>query len=419
MKTSMRLCAILLSVLQAHAATLTISCGAVGQELALCRQGVDAWAKQTGNAVRIADAPASSSERLDLYQKILAAGAPDLDVLQVDVVWPGTLKAHLLDLNKYVGSEARGQFFSSMLRNNMLNGKLFALPWFTDAGMLYYRKDLLQKYQVPVPETWEALTSAALKIQGAERAAGRSKLWGYVWQGGAYEGLTCNALEWLLSFKGGAIVAPDGKLLVNNSRAAQALTEAAGWIGSISPPQVLDYREEDARNMFQAGDAVFMRNWPYAWRLLNSPDSPVNDKVGVAFLPKGGVDGRHAAILGGWELAVSRYSKYPDLAASLVLYLTSAQEQKRRAIVGGYTPTITKLYFDMEVLEANPFFSFLPDVFANTYSRPSIITGKSYSRVSQEFWTAVHAVLEGQLTASDSLRLLDGRLAPLARNGQW
>lgn len=414
-----RLCLILICGASSQAATVTLSCAAVGQEFELCKQGAEAWAKQTHNEVKIASLPDSSSERLALYQKMLEAGDGSVDVLQVDVVWPGLLAEHLLDLKRYTSAELRAGFFDAMLRNGTVKGKLLALPWYTDAGLLYYRKDLLQKYQAPVPPTWEAMTATATRIQAGERAAGQPKMWGYVWQGSAYEGLTCNALEWLLSYKAGAIVAADGKLNINNPKAALALAQAATWIGSISPPQVLDFREEEARKLFQAGDAVFMRNWPYAWQLLNKPDSPVQGKVGVTLLPKGGEDGRHAAILGGLELAVSRYSKQPDLAASLVLYLTSAKEQKRRAIVGGYNPTIAQLYFDMEVLAANPFFGSLPEVFANTHSRPSAVTRKSYSQVSKEFWTSVHGTLAGQTGANDGLRLLEGRLVPLARNGAW
>lgn len=415
----LRLCLISIAIANCQAATITISCAAVGQEYELCKQGAEAWAKQTHNEVKIANLPDSSSERLALYQKMLEAGDKSVDVLQVDVVWPGLLAEHLLDLKRYTSAELRAGFFDSMLRNGTVKGKLLALPWYTDAGLLYYRKDLLQKYKAEIPGTWEAMSSTATRIQAAERAAGQSKLWGYVWQGNAYEGLTCNALEWLLSYKAGAIVTPDGKLNINNPKATLALAQAATWVGTISPPQVLEFREEEARKMFQSGDAVFMRNWPYAWQLLNKPDSPVKDKVGVTLLPKGGEDGRHAAILGGLELAVSRYSKQPDLAASLVLYLTSAQEQKRRAIVGGYNPTIAQLYFDMEVLAANPFFGSLPEVFSNTYSRPSAITGKVYSQVSKEFWSSVHNTIAGQSGATDSLKALEGRLQPLARNGSW
>ena len=108
---------------------------------------------------------------------------------------------------------------------------------------------------------------------------------------------------------GGQIVEPDGTISVNNEKAAKALETVKGWVGTISPEGVLAYQEEEARGVWQTGNAVFMRNWPYAWSLTQKPDSAVKDKVGVVALPKGGVDGRRAATLGGWQLAVSRYTK--------------------------------------------------------------------------------------------------------------
>ena len=163
---------------------------------------------------------------------------------------------------------------------------------------------------------------------------------GFVFQAKAYEGLTCNALEWIDSFGGGQIVAEDGSITINNEQAAAALELAASWIGDIAPEGVLNYAEEESRGVFQSGNAVFMRNWPYAWALGNAPDSPIAGKIGVTQLPKGGEDGKHTGVLGGWQLAVSKYSQNAELAVDLVRHLTSPEEQKRRAIKGSYNPTI-------------------------------------------------------------------------------
>ena len=182
--------------------------------------------------------------------------------------------------------------------------ELVAMPWFTDAGLLYYRKDLLEKYGRKLPETWQEMTETARFIQKAERDAGNSRMWGYVFQGRAYEGLTVNALEWLDSFNAGTIVDLDGKITVNNPRAAEALTLAASWINDITPKGVLNYSEEECRGVFQSGNAVFMRNWPYAWPLMNAKDSPVKDKIGVAPLLKGG-RGRQAHLHAGRLAACS------------------------------------------------------------------------------------------------------------------
>ncbi|KXF82357.1 ABC transporter substrate-binding protein [Enterovibrio coralii] len=401
-----------------YAETISISCGAVGQELELCQEGVAAWEKETGHTAKIVTTPNSTTERLALYQQLLAAGAKDIDVFQIDVIWPGILGNHFIDLAEY-SNGAQDQHFPSIVANNTVKDRLVAMPWFTDAGVLYYRKDLLEKYDEQPPETWEQLTEAAQKIMDAEREAGNDKMWGFVWQGRAYEGLTCDALEWVASYNGGTIVDENGKITINNDNAKQALTTAAGWINTISPPGVLNYGEEEARGVFQTGNAVFMRNWPYAWSLGNSEDSPVKDKIGVVALPKGGEDGSHAGTLGGWQLAVSKYSENPEVAASLVMYLTSLEEQKRRAIVGSYNPTIESLYEDEEVLTAVPFFGSLYNTFANGTPRPSTATGAKYNQVSNAFWNATHSVLSGNVTADAALTKLNKDLKRISRGGRW
>jgi len=412
------LAATLMTISLAHAANISISCGAVGKELEMCKTGAEAWAKKTGNTVNLVSTPDSTTERLALYQQLLAAGASDIDVFQIDVIWPGILANHFIDLTKPAG-KAVDEHFPAIVKNNTVGGKLVGIPWFTDAGVLYYRKDLLQKYNEKPPTTWEELTATAKKVQDGERKAGNDKMWGYVWQGRAYEGLTCDALEWVASYNGGTIVDPSGKVTINNPGAITALKTAAGWVNTITPKGVLNYGEEEARGVFQSGNAVFMRNWPYAWNLANGADSPIKDKVGVIALPKGGASGRHAATLGGWQLAVSKYSKNPTQSADLVMYLTSAAEQKRRAIEASYNPTIASLYKDKEVLAAVPFFGSLYETFVNAVPRPSTPTGTKYNQVSSEFWNTTSAVLSGQAEPAAAVKALDEKLTRMGRGGKW
>ena len=404
--------AALLAAASARAAELSISCSAVGLELRLCRDGAERWARETGNSVRLVSTPNSAGERLALYQQLLAAGSPDIDVLQIDVVWPGILARHLLDLRPYAGERPAADF-ASIIANDTVRGRLVAMPWFADVGLLYYRKDLLAKYGVEVPRTWAALAAAARRIQDAERAAGKTRMWGFVWQGRAYEGLTCDALEWIASQGGGRIVEPDGTISVDNARAAQALTAAAGWVGTISPRGVLNYAEEEARGVFQSGNAVFMRNWPYARALAESAGSPVRGLVGVAALPG------DIGALGGAQLAVSRYSRHPRLAASLVMALTGRAEQKRRALAGGFNPTLPVLYRDAEIRRANPYYGVMAQALAHAVARPAAVAGARYNRVSSAFANAVHAVLAGQADAPSALRSLEGQLMRISHGGRW
>ncbi|EPC01111.1 ABC transporter substrate-binding protein [Litchfieldella anticariensis FP35 = DSM 16096] len=402
---------------QAQAAELTISCGAVGAELKLCQEGVRAWEEQTGHRVDVVSTPNSSTERLSLYQQILSAQSSDIDVMQIDVVWPGLLANHLLDLSETLGADAAAGHFEAIVANNTIDGRLVAMPWFTDAGVLYYRQDLLEKYGHDVPQTWEEMTTIAREIQAAERENGNDKMWGYVFQGRAYEGLTCNALEWVASHGGGSIVDTEGEITIDNEQAVEALDLAASWIGKIAPEGVLNYTEEEARGIFQSGNAVFMRNWPYAWSLAQSEDSEVSGKVGVVKLPHGS-EGESAATLGGWNLAVSKYSENPDLAADLVAFLTSEEEQKRRAIEASYNPTLESLYQDQEVLEAVPFFGTLYDTFTNAVARPSAPTGDNYGRVSNSFFNAVHNVLSGNQSGAEAVAALNSELSRIKRR-RW
>jgi trehalose/maltose transport system substrate-binding protein len=402
----------------AHAATISLSCSGVGQELEFCKGAAEAWAGRSGNDVRIVTPPNDASERLALYQQLLSAGSDRVDVLQVDVIWPGLLGNHLLDLRPYAKA-APQEHFPGFIANNTSQGRLVAMPWFANAGLLFYRSDLLQKYGQPVPTTWQALGATARTVQDGERAAGNERMWGFVWQGRAYEGLSCNALEWVASHGGGAIVETDGKVSIRSPQAALALKTAASWVGTISPTAVLNYAEEESRGVFQAGNAVFMRNWPYAWALAQAEGSVIRGKVGVAVLPKGGDAGRHAATLGGESLAVSKYSRHPAEAADLVLHMTSAAVQKDRALRGSFNPTRIALYQDAEILRANPFMGELIDTFANAVARPTAATGARYNQVSHQFWNAAHDALSGKSPPEQALARLEQALKRLSRRGKW
>lgn len=396
--------------------TVSISCSSLGIESELCRSGAEAWAGQTGNRVKLVSTPPDANERLGLYQTLLAAQSQDVDIFQIDIIWPGALASHFLDLNSALPESDRKDHLEILIDNNTVDGKLIAIPWFVDAGLLYYRKDLLEKHGRQVPETWSELVETATAIQEAEGGG----LQGYVWQGRAYEGLVCNALEWIASHGGGTILDQEGKVTIDNPAAAASIQLAQSWIGTISPKGVLGYSEEEARGAFQSGKAVFMRNWPYAWALVNAPDSPVKDMVGVAALPKGdGESARHVATLGGQQLAVSRYSAHPEEAIDLVLYLTGLEEQKRRAIRGSFNPTRRSLYNDPEVLMANPFFKDFQQVLDGAVARPSTVAGERYSQLSSAFVGTVHEALSSGGDTAPNLTQLARRIDRLSRGGNW
>ena len=396
----------------AAADTINYVSGAVGNAVANFDALVAPWEAATGHDVVLVPMPASTTDQFGQYRLWLAAGNTDIDLYQTDVIWAPQLADHFVDLSA-AAADLIPQHFPSIIESQTVDGKLVALPIFTDAPALYYRTDLLEKYNLPVPTTWQELTTTAQVIQDGERAEGKADFHGFVWQGNAYEGLTCNALEWLKSFGGGQIVEPDGTISVNNEQAVAALELAASWVGTISPEGVLSYQEEEARGVWQTGNAAFMRNWPYAYGLGNAADSAVAGLFGVAPLPTGVEGGSSAATLGGWNVAVSKYSDNQEAAISLALYLASAEAQKQRAINESNLPTIVSLYDDADIAAAQPIIPQWKDVFLQAVPRPSAPTRTDYNEVSTLFFTATHSVLSGSSDAATALADLEADLEDL------
>ncbi|HOI63207.1 MAG TPA: ABC transporter substrate-binding protein [Mesotoga sp.] len=404
-KLLLTLMVVLVALVAFSQIVLTVAAGAVGQELELTKQAAEAYMSiHPDITVKVLDTPDMVQDRLGLYLQFLEAKSPEIDVYQVDVIWPGDLAQHFIDFYEYNADKVVSMHFPAIVENNTVDGKLVAIPWFTDAGLLYYRTDLLEKYGLKPPTTWDELENAAKIIQEGERKT-NPDFWGFVWQGNAYEGLTCDALEWLASNDAGTIISPDKKITIANANAIEILEKVAGWIGTISPSGVLTFAEEDARAVWQTGNAAFMRNWPYCYSLSKGPDSNVAGKFDVSPLPAG-KSGNGAATLGGWQLSVSKYSKNPKEAADLALFMAGYEIQKLRAVEGSMNPTIQALYADYEVIKANPFFGSLFDVFINAVARPSTATAPRYNEVSTLFFKAVHRILSGTSDAQNVLEEL-------------
>lgn len=399
----------------AAAADLSIVSGAVGRANEVLRDNLDVFEERTGHTVTIVEMPSSTTDQFAQYRLWLAAGNADIDVYRTDVIWAPQLADSFIDLQE-AAADVVGDHFASIIESQTVDGRLVALPMFSAAPALFYRTDLLEKYGVSgPPETWEALAEAAKTIQDAERDGGNDNFHGFVFQGAAYEGLTCDALEWVASHGGGQIVEPDGTISINNPEAAAALDEAASWIGEIAPEGVLGYKEEESRGVWQTGHAAFMRNWPYAYALGNEGDSSVKGVFDVAPLPSGGAGS--ASTLGGWNLAVSEYSDERDAAIEMVLFLAAEEAQRRRALELSRLPTLISLYDDEEIAEAQPIIPKWREIFETAVPRPSAPTKKDYNEVSKEFWDAVHATLAGNGDASSNLRRLEARLKRLKGSG--
>ena len=358
--------------------------------------------------------PFSDNYELAQYKLWLASENSDIDLYLIDVTWAPQLADQFLDLAE-TSSQVAGEHLPSVIASQTVDGRLVALPFSTYVPALYYRRDLLDKYAMAVPQTWEELMSVSLKIMEGE---GDPALWGYVWQGAPYEGLTANALEWFQSSGGGQIVETDGTVSVNNENSVKALERARDWIGTISPPAVVAYREEEARAQWEAGNAIFMRNWPYAYERGNELTSRIKGVFGVSPLPSAGGDTNSAATLGARTVAVSRYSFNPDAAISLAQYLASAEFQKQNAILAGELPTILSLYDDPELAEKQPLVPLWREIVTTAVPRPAAQTKVAYNQVSSMTWSAVHETLVGQAAAEVSLERLNHDLDSL-RGGGW
>lgn len=323
--------------------TLTISGSAVGAEgEVLSRQIRRFMAENPGLRVTVQRTPDDATQRHQLYVQWLNAHVGTPDVLQLDVVWTPEFAAAgwILPLDRF--SPDAADFFPASLAANTWRGRLYALPWFMDVGMLYWRTDLL----AAPPGNLAELTALARRGQAA------GPRYGIVWQGARYEGLVTVFLEILGGF-GGRILTPSGRVAVDSPQAVAALAYLKGQIAAgLAPPEVLTWHEEETRFAFQNGNAVFLRNWPYAWALLGKPgESKVAGRFAIAPMPAA-PGGAPTAALGGAQLAINAYSRHPEAAFRLISYLTAPERMLERARVVGQYPARRSVYRDPRLAKA-------------------------------------------------------------------
>ncbi|RQV99525.1 MAG: ABC transporter substrate-binding protein, partial [Calditrichaeota bacterium] len=336
----------------------------------------------------------------------LEARQPDPDLFLMDVIWIGQF-AHsewLESFDSYIKDSnfSLEPFFERILRLvDRYDNQLFALPVYIDGGVLYYRTDLLKRfgYENP-PVTWQQLLVMAERIQ-TEIRKGNPAFNGFVWQGAQYEGLVCNFLEFASSHGGGLISGKE--LLLNSDRNTDALQFMHDLIHRyrISPQNIYtEMKEEEVRRSFQRGNALFERNWPYAWSLHQSDNSPVQGKTGIAPLPH--FEGYEtASTLGGWHIGISRFSDRKRAAWQVVKYITSYEIQKKLVLNLGWNPGRKDLYADETVLEQVPHLERLREVFEFAVARPNI---PYYTQVSEVIQRYVNRCLAGRTDAQTALK---------------
>jgi len=347
-------------------------------------------AAHPGIRIRREVGPHSSTEFHDLLTQKLKNRDPSVDVFYVDVIWPAEFAAAgwVLPLDRFLSPQERRAFLEPALRAATYRGKIYGIPGWIDSGMLYYRKDLLAKYGFQPPKTWEELVRQAEVIVAGERSRNPG-IHGYSGQFKQYEGLVCDMMEFILSNNGAILDETGRKAAIHRPEAVAAVRFVRDRIiGHIAPRGVLMYQEPESLDLFIQGNAVFHRNWPYAWEISNDPArSRVAGKVGIARLPAF-EGGRSAAALGGWMLSISPFSRHPEEAWTFIRFMTSPQMQKFLAIRAGRAPARKALYRDPEVLRKNPQFRDQFQVFLTARPRPVSPVYPVLSNILQRYFSA-------------------------------
>jgi trehalose/maltose transport system substrate-binding protein len=378
------------------------------------------FTQETGIRVKDLPVPESTLDSMNLSRKLLGQGASGPDVLGLDAVWSGILEQDLVDLRPSSAAEI-SQLRQELIPTYTIGGKLVAIPYRVQIGALEYRTDLLREYGYDhPPTTWDELERMALRIQQGERAKGKKDFWGYVWQGAPTEGLTCNALEWQFAEGGGRIVENDRTISVNNPSTIRAWQRARHWIGWISPPSVLSYRETDSMNIFDSGGAAFNRAWAETTitptgqpRLIHWRDTLAVDRTGYTSIP-GGPGGR-AGTLGGSGLAVSLHSNHPQEGIELVRFMTRAQIQSMIQTENNRTsPPGQPETYDLPSITDPPELAEKPGQHrSGVINRPSSVTGRGYEQVTAAYIAAVHSVLTGERGAPEAAAALEKLLVEI------
>lgn len=374
---------------------ITYSGSAVGSQGETVRRQIERFARMHPEiVVRVQPSPDDATQRHQLFVQWLNAHVGDPDVLELDVIWTSEFAAAgwIRPLEKY--SPARSDFFPAAIEANLWDGKLYAIPWYVGVGLLYWRTDLLDH----APRSLDELVSQAERGMRAPNGPP----YGFVWQGARYEGLITTFVEYLGAF-GAEIMNDSGEVVVDSPRAIRALTFMRDQITRyhIAPPEVLTWHEEETRFAFQNGNAVFMRNWPYAYSLLaDSSQSRVAGHFAVAPMPAA-EGGRPTTALGGAELAINAYSEHPEIAWELIEYLTAPAQQLERAAATGDYPTRRALYDDPRLAKALTVP--LDQVRAAIESAVPRPVTPIYTQLSGLLQVQLHRALTGQSSPADAL----------------
>jgi multiple sugar transport system substrate-binding protein len=394
--------------------SLRVFSGGANQRPDLMRKLFDEYqTKNPGVKIDIETGGATSELQRQYLSTVLNAKDPAIDIYMIDIVNPAQyLGAGWLEpLNAYIGEPAAVMkpYLPVYSQANVIGGKIAAMPAFADAMFMYYRKDLLEKHKIAEPKTWDELAAAAKKIQAAE---GNANLQGLSIQGAPIEGAVCT---FLLPYWGQGKDFNDGngKMTLDKGAATKGLQQ---WLTMVDQgvikKNVAEVKTPDTVNEFKAGQVVFAINWGFAWdRFKDDADSQVKGKVGVMPLPAM-AGGKSATCVGGWQWAVSAFSKSKAEAAKLVKFLSSPEASKFLAREGSLLPTYASVYTDADVVKNVPWFKDAAEVVVAGRSRPM---SDRYGEVSDTIRTTTSAVLARTKTPAEGVDEIESRLRRVMR----
>jgi multiple sugar transport system substrate-binding protein len=367
---------------------------------------IEEFNKQHPNIqVELREMPSDTGQQHDAYVTQLNAESAEIDVMDLDVVWPAEFAqaGYVLELDRFIQRDGieMDNYNQGAVSAANFNGKQWAMPKFIDAGMLFYRSDIIGEDQVP--QTWDELIESAKANKGAEGTE-----FGYLMQAKQYEGLVCNAVEFIASY-GGQILDESGEVVVNSPESIKGISKLVEVATSdFVPGNINTFTEVESHTAFIEGQSPYIRNWPYQWNLANDEnESEIVGNVGVAPLPEG--DAGSAAALGGWMSAINKYSEHKEEAWEFVKFMTGPEGQKISAIYGGLAPTLPELFEDQEILDANPFFK--EEGFQNALdaavSRP---VAPNYPEVSEILQINLSKAIAGELSPEEAAAAMEKQL---------
>lgn len=358
--------------------------------------------------VEIREMPSDTGQSHDQYVTMFSAQSSEIDVFDLDVIWPAEFAqaGYLLPLDRLIEQDGieTDKYIKGALDAGNFGGQQWTMPKFIDAGLLFYRKDLVKE----PPKTWDDLIKAAQAANGKEGTK-----FGYLMQAKQYEGLVCNFVEFSAAY-GGKILDEQGNVAVNNPGTIKGLNKMMEIVKSdFVPKNITTFTETESHTAFIEGQSAFIRNWPYQFALAqDQAQSKIVDKVGIAPLPSG--DAGSAAALGGWMGGINKYSTHPQEAWAFLKFMTGAEGQKISAVYGGLAPTYLPVYEEQDVQKASPLFAnkdFINGVSA-AVSRP---TTPIYPKISEVIQIEVSKALAGQQTAEQTVQNMEKSMKELLK----